>query len=102
LANWLDPMNNSAVGTGTILAALSQIAQVASSGSENTSINNSAKLNITTLIRIHNCSFSCITLYRLTFLSILTEQRNPKLSKRKLVHESRAIIKTIADTDSCP
>ncbi|XP_063137111.1 uncharacterized protein LOC120100032 [Rattus norvegicus] len=57
LANWLDPVSNSAIGTGTILAALSQITQGDSSGSGDTSINNSGKLNITTLIMMHNCSF---------------------------------------------
>lgn len=30
------------------------------------------------------------------------EQRNLELSERKLVHESRATIKTIADADCCP
>jgi len=45
------------MGTETILAALSQITQGASSGSGDMSVNNSADLNITTLIFIHNCSF---------------------------------------------
>lgn len=57
LANWLDPVSNSSMGTGTILAALSQITQGPSSGSGDTSIQKSARLNITTLIMMHNCSF---------------------------------------------
>ncbi|XP_063144267.1 CD99 molecule like 4 isoform X1 [Rattus norvegicus] len=57
LANWLDPMSSSAMGASAILAALSQVTQGASSGSGDTSANNSAELNITTLIMMHNCSF---------------------------------------------
>ncbi|XP_063138775.1 uncharacterized protein LOC120100799 [Rattus norvegicus] len=56
LANWLNPISDSTMNTGIILAALSQIAQGVSSPSEDMSVDSSADLNITTLIVMHNCS----------------------------------------------